>query len=171
MPAMGHRELVETLEELAELLRTRRTTARIYIVGGAAMAMAYGSDRFTHDIDALILDNHTAVTQAVEEVARRRGLPTSWLNEQATAYMPKGDDVHSRVVFDHPGLRVTAASPERMLAMKVRAARVTDIPDLLLLVDILGYTTPEQVKETALTVFGNEPLPQRSTSTIATLFT
>ena len=171
MPAMGHRELVEALGELAELLRTRRTTARLYIVGGAAMAMAYGSDRFTHDIDALILDNHTAVTRAVVEVARRRGLPTSWLNEQATAYMPRGDDVHSRVVFDHPGLRVTAASPERMLAMKVRAARVTDIADLLLLVDILGYTTPEQVEETALSVFGNEPLPQRSKSTIATLFT
>ena len=101
----------------------------------------------------------------------RRGLPNSWLNEQATAYMPKGDDVHSRVVFDHPGLRVTAASPERMLAMKVRAARVTDIPDLQLLVDILGYTTPEQVEETAMSVFGNEPLPQRSKSTIATLFT
>ena len=171
MPAMGHRELVEALKELAELLRTRRTTARLYIVGGAAMAMAYGSDRFTHDIDALILDNHTAVTRAVEEVARRRGLPTSWLNEQATAYMPKGDDVHSRVVFDHPGLRVTAASPERMLAMKVRAARVTDIADLQLLVDILGYTTPEQVEETALSVFGNEPLPPRSISTIANLFT
>ena len=171
MPAMGHRELVEAIGELAELLRTRRTTARLYIVGGAAMAMAYGSDRFTHDIDALILDNHTAVTRAVVEVARRRGLPASWLNEQATAYMPKGDDVHGRVVFDHPGLRVTAASPERMLAMKVRAARVTDIPDLRLLVDILGYTTPEQVEETALSVFGNEPLPQRSISTIATLFT
>ena len=168
---MGHRELVEALEELAEILRGRGTTACLYIVGGAAMAMAYGSDRFTHDIDALILDNHTAVTRAVVEVAHRRGLPTSWLNEQATAYMPKGDDVHSRVVFDHPGLRVTAASPERMLAMKVRAARVTDIPDLQLLVDILGYTTPEQVDETALSVFGNEPLPQRSISTIATLFT
>ena len=171
MPAMGHRELVEALEELAELLRTRRTTARLYIVGGAAMAMAYGSDRFTHDIDALILDNHTAVTRAVEEVARRRGLPTSWLNEQATAYMPAGDDPRPRVVFDRPGLRVTAASPERMLAMKVRAARVTDIADLQLLVDILGYTTPEQVEETALSVFGNEPLPQRSISTIANLFT
>ena len=52
------------------------------------MALAYRSDRFTHDIDALILDNHTAVTQAVYDIARRRGLPTSWQNEQATTYMP-----------------------------------------------------------------------------------
>ena len=170
MPGMGRRQLVAALEELAELLRTRRTTARIYIVGGAAMALAYGSDRFTHDIDALILDNHTAVTQAVHDIARRRGLPTSWLNEQATAYMPAGDDPRPRVVFDRPGLRVTAASPERMLAMKVRAARPTDVPDLRLLVDILGYTTPEEVRETAVSAFGNEPLPDRSITAIATLF-
>ena len=140
MSVMGRPELVAVLEELAELLRIRTTTARIYIVGGAAMALAYDSDRFTHDIDALILDNHTTVTQAVHDIARRRGLPTSWLNEQASAYMPPGDDPRSRVVFDHPNLRITAASPERMLAMKTRAARPTDIPDLRLLIDILGYT-------------------------------
>ena len=167
---MGRRELVAALEDLAELLHDRRTTARIYIVGGAAMALAYGSNRFTHDVDALILDNHTAVTQAVHEVARRRALPTSWLNEQATAYMPAGEDPHPRVVFDHPSLLVTAASPQRMLAMKIRAARPTDIPDLRLLVKILEYTTPEEVRETALSVFANEPLPDRSLATIAILF-
>ena len=132
--------------------------------------MAYDSDKFTHDIDAVILDSHTAVTQAVHTIAHRRGLPTSWLNEQASAYVPRGEDPRGRVVFDHPSLRVTAASPQRMLAMKVRAARSTDIPDLRLLVDILGYTTPEEAIETALSVFGNEPLRERSIATIATLF-
>ena len=63
MGPMGRRELVAALEELADLLATRRTTARIYIVGGAAMAMAYDNDRFTHDIDAVLLDSHTVVTQ------------------------------------------------------------------------------------------------------------
>ena len=85
--------------------------------------------------------------------------------------MPSGDDPRSRVVFDHPNLRVTAASPERMLAMKTRAARPTDIADLRLLVDILGYTTPEQVWETTTSLFGNEPFPERSQAAIATLFT
>ena len=70
MPGMGRRQLVAVLDELGELLRTRGTTARMYVVGGAAMALAYGSDRFTHDIDALILDNHTAVTRAVHDIAR-----------------------------------------------------------------------------------------------------
>ena len=94
------------------------------------MAMAYDGESFTHDIDAVILDSHSAVTSAVREVARRRGWPTSWLNEQASAYVPKSEDRRGRLVFDHPSLRVTAASPERMLAMKTMSARPADISDL-----------------------------------------
>lgn len=130
MDRVGRRELLAAFEEVAEILRTRRQTARIYIVGGAAMAMAYDGESFTHDIDAVILDSHSAVTSAVREVARRRGWPTSWLNEQASAYVPKSEDRRGRLVFDHPSLRVTAASPERMLAMKTMSARPADISDL-----------------------------------------
>jgi hypothetical protein len=35
-----------------------------------------------------------------------------------------GGDADAPRVFDHPGLRVSAASPEHLLAMKVLAARV-----------------------------------------------
>ena len=170
MARMDRQELLAALGEVADLLKVRRVTARIYIVGGAAMALAYDNERFTHDIDAVILDNHGAVIAAVHEVARRRGLPTSWLNEQASAYFPRGDDRSGRAVFDHPNLRVTAASPERMLAMKVMSARPTDIPDLRMLVEMLEYTTPDQVMATTKSVFPGERLPKRSETTIAMLF-
>ena len=171
MARMDRRELLAALGEVADLLTVRRVTARIYIVGGAAMALAYDNERFTHDIDAVILDSHSAVISAVHEVAQRRGLPTSWLNEQASFYVPRGDDRRGQVVFDHPSLRVIAASPERMLAMKVMSARPTDIPDLRMLIKMLGYTTPDQVIEAAESVFPDEPLPKRSETTIAMLFT
>ena len=51
---MGRRQLLAALEEIAELLYICRTTARIDIVGGVATAIAYDSDRFTHDIDARV---------------------------------------------------------------------------------------------------------------------
>ena len=167
MRPMDWREL---LEEVAEILNSKRVTARVYIVGGAAMAMAYDSERFTHDIDGVILDGHGPLIAAVHQVAQRRGLPMSWLNEQASAYMPRGGDPGGRVVFDHPSLRVTAASPERMLAMKAMSARPTDISDLKLLVDRLGYTTPEQVLDTTASLFPDQPLPERSIATVVALF-
>jgi hypothetical protein len=41
-----------------------------------------------------------------------------WLNEHATAYISGKDDPGKRRVLDHPGLRVMAASPGHVFAMK-----------------------------------------------------
>jgi hypothetical protein len=49
--------------------------------------------------------------------------PRWWLNEQASSYVAPGGDPAASRVFDHPGLRVFAASPEHLLAMKALAAR------------------------------------------------
>ena len=47
------------LAELDARLRERGVAASIYVVGGAAMALAYGRDDVTPDIDALV--SHRAV--------------------------------------------------------------------------------------------------------------
>ena len=40
--------LLELLDELSERLRRKKTRASIYIVGGAAMALAFDRSRTTH---------------------------------------------------------------------------------------------------------------------------
>src|SRR6266542_2762711 len=69
--------------------------------------------------------------------------PTT-LNEQASAYVAPGEDVAAPRVFDHPGLRVAAASPEHLLAMKVLAARHRDGDDIRFLIHRLGLTSVDQ---------------------------
>lgn len=159
---MRRDDFIAVLTETAEILERRRASARVYIVGGAAMALAYGSDRFTRDMDGVITEGYAELTEAVREVARRRGLPASWLNEQASSYIPRGEDRRALAVFDHPALRVVAASPERMLAMKVMSGRRSDIQDVKTLLGILGFTTEGEVLETVRKVFPDEPLPERS---------
>lgn len=73
---------------------------------------------------------------------RSSGLPQRWLNEQASVYVAPGGDVEEPRVFDHPGLRVTAASPQHLLATKVLAARRRDEQDIRVLISHLGLTTP-----------------------------
>jgi hypothetical protein len=63
------------------------------------------------------------------------GLPRWWLNEQASVYISGKEDAGRRRIFDHPGLRVMAASPAHVFAMKARAARTRDIDDLRLLAE------------------------------------
>ena len=77
---------------------------------------------------------HGVVLEEARNVAQELGLPPWWLNEQASVYISGKDDPSKRRVFDHPGLRVTAASPRHIFAMKALAARTRDIDDLRLLV-------------------------------------
>ena len=117
-------EIRAALGELAARLARRRAQGRLYVAGGAAMALAYDSDKLTRDIDAAVVEGHGMVMEAVREIACSRQWPTTWLNGEATPYLPTVPDRRGRVVFDHPALKVVVASPEHMLAMKVRAGPV-----------------------------------------------
>ena len=88
MEPLSAGELRAALGEVAGRLQRRGRRARIYVVGGAAMALAYEADRLTRDIDAAIVEGHGPLLEEVRAVARERAWPTTWLNEQATAYMP-----------------------------------------------------------------------------------
>jgi len=167
---MDRTELLDALSEVATILASRGVSARVYIVGGAAMSLAYDATRVTRDIDGVILDGHGALMDAVQSVARSRGLPGSWLNEQASAYIPSDADPRGRVVFDHPSLRVIAASPERLLAMKVRAARRTDITDIENLASLTGCESAAAVFDVVTRVFPDEPIPDRGRLVVSELF-
>ena len=135
--ALDRDTLLQLFEELADALAQARVRACIYIIDGAAMTMAYQRDRTTQDVDARIDDGHQAVLTAVSTIARRHGLPTTWLNEQATAYLPAAPDLRVPVVFDSPHLIITGASAEHLLAMKLEAARRTDQADIATLLRTL----------------------------------
>ena len=52
--SLSRDELLEVLDELSERLERKKVRASIYIVGGAAMALAFDRTRTTHDIDGRI---------------------------------------------------------------------------------------------------------------------
>ena len=121
-PLLGRERIEEAFRRLGDRLAKRGVVADIYVFGGAAMALAYDSRRATRDVDALFKP-HGIVLEEAQAVGAEMGLPSWWLNEQASSYVvPSGDPSASRV-FDHPGLRVFAASAEHLLAMKALAAR------------------------------------------------
>lgn len=94
-------------------------------------------------------------------MAAELGLPRWWLNEQASSYVaPDGDAAASRV-FDHPGLRVFAASPEHLLAMKALAARPRDTEDIRQLAQVLGLHAVDEVLGLVREIFPEEEPPAR----------
>ena len=130
----GRAELERAFTALGERLVRRGVVADLFIVGGAAMALAYDAARVTRDVDAMFKP-HGIVHEEAMRVATDLGLPRWWLNEQASTYISGKEDADKRRVFDHPGLRVMAASPRHIFAMKALTARTRDIDDLRLLAD------------------------------------
>ncbi len=123
--------LLELLGALADRLRARGVRASVYVIGGAAISLVFDARRATRDIDSVVLEGHGPLMEEVQRLGRERGLPGSWLNEQAAMYVSRCRDDNKAVVFDHPNLVVAAASPEHLLAMKLQAARAPMPPTLV----------------------------------------
>ena len=113
-PLLDRRAMETAFRRLGDRLARRGLIADVYVFGGAAMALAYDARRATRDIDA-VFEPHGVVLEEAWAVADELGLPRWWLNEQASAYVAADGDPDAPRVFDHPGLRVSAASPEHLL--------------------------------------------------------
>jgi predicted nucleotidyltransferase len=160
-PLLDRTAIEDAFRRLGDRLARRGVVADLYVFGGAAMALAYDSRRSTRDIDA-VFKPHGVVLDEARAVADELGLPQWWLNEQASAYVAPGGDANAPRVFDHPGLRVSAASPEHLLAMKVLAARRRDAEDIRFLVKHLNLTTADEVLALCAEVFPDEEVPARA---------
>jgi hypothetical protein len=166
---LGRAELERAFTNLGERLARRGVVGDVFVVGGAAMALAYDASRATRDVDATFLP-HGIVLEEARRVADDLGLPPWWLNEQASVYISGKDDPGKRRVFDHPGLRVMAASPQHIFAMKSFAARTRDVDDLRVLADMIGLHSSGDALRICADFYPDEPIPARSAAILRELF-
>jgi hypothetical protein len=151
---MDRREIIAALTALAGELDRRGVSAEMYVVGGAAIALAFDERRATRDIDA-VFEPKTVVYEAAAIVAEDLDLPGGWLNDAVKGFLEAGDPAASPVL-DLPGLRCLAASPEALLALKVLAHRIgEDEADLRLLAATLGLERADQVLAVAERTYGD----------------
>jgi predicted nucleotidyltransferase len=166
---MGRAELEQAFTALGDRLVRRGVVADLFVVGGAAMALAYDATRVTRDVDALFVP-HGVVIEEARAVAEDLGLPPWWLNEQASIYVSGKDDPGKKRVFDHPGLRVMVASPDHIFAMKAMAARTRDIDDLRHLASLAGVDTVDAALQICNDFYPDEPISQRTSGVLRELF-
>ncbi len=163
MTAFGRERIEELMRALDQALERRETTADVYLVGGAAIALSFDAARTTRDLDAVFAPT-AEVRAAAAEVAGEFELPEDWLNDAVKGFIPPTPDAQQIVVYESEHLRVCTAGLEHLLAMKIAAARVEqDRGDLELLVSALGISTVEQALDIATTCLGpGYPIPPRA---------
>lgn len=121
------------------------TRGDVFIVGGAAMAVAYDARPSTRDVDG-IWHPSTEVREAAARVAARHDdVDPDWLNDGAKGFLPGDDPGPKPVVYEGEHLTVSAGSTEYLLATKLLASRVSrDEDDILLLYRLCRLTTVEE---------------------------
>lgn len=119
-------------------------TADVYVVGGAAIALAYDERRSTRDVDAVFAPKN-AVYRAAAAVADELGLPEGWLNDAVKGFL-LGPDPYRTEILEVPGLRCEVASAEVVLVMKCLAHRIgEDEDDVRLLAAEAGLGSAREV--------------------------
>jgi hypothetical protein len=135
--------LRELFDELSTELAKRGQTGQLFVVGGAAMAMAYDMDRTTHDVDAVFEPTHV-LRDLTALIGERHRLNPDWINDAAKGFLPGADD-DPRTVYESASLYVQVASPRYLLAMKLFSGRsARDHDDAVKLWRIVGFTQADQ---------------------------
>jgi Nucleotidyltransferase of unknown function (DUF6036) len=136
-------KILSALQAVGDELSRQDIHGQIFIVGGAAMALAYSTRRVTKDIDAAF-EPKSAIYAAAEKVAEAERLPADWLNDAAKAFMP-GKDAQARPLPAVKGIEVTTASPRYLLAMKLMAMRFgEDDEDIEILLEQCNMHSPQE---------------------------
>ncbi|HEX9890344.1 MAG TPA: hypothetical protein VGA69_12745 [Nitriliruptorales bacterium] len=143
MSLLSRDDVVRLLREVSAELERDGVRGRLFVVGGAAMALAYGRDRLTRDVE-LVFEPKALVYEAARRVGASNGLSDGWLNDAVKGWLP-GDDPDATTFLDEPGLSVQVASPRYLFVLKALAARVErDAGDLIALYPLCGFATVDE---------------------------
>lgn len=156
-------EILELLDELATRLAAAEVAARIYVVGGAAIALDWDARRSTRDVGAVLRPALT-VRDVAAQMAAERHLRIGWLSDAVTPWVPaESRAAPPRVHLRRGAVEVVTAPAAHLLAMKMAAFRATDMSDLRLLVRHLGMTRAPEIAAACEQVYGPDApgLPSR----------
>jgi hypothetical protein len=155
------------IRRLLELLDTELATdgveGEIYLVGGAVMCLVLDARPATRHVDTFFRPTRL-IRQAAARVARKEGVPETWLNDAVKAFLsPRGDfDPYLQL----PHLRVFTARPEYLLAMKCASMRLgeefRDLDDVRYLLRYLNVSTTDAALEIVARYFDEDALPPKT---------
>ena len=168
---LGRAKIEEAFRIMGQYLLDRKTLGEIAIYGRSAILFQFDWRKTSIDVDARVTSerNRGIIVDAVHEAAKQLRLPRSWLNESVAAYTRRSETDADRIVvglYPSPerfGLRITAAKPEYILAMKLKAfERVTaddrDFQDAVRIGAQCGITSVDQMLNVFQRFFGSEEL-------------
>jgi len=168
-------KIEEAFRLMGQYLLDRHVLGEIAIYGGSAILFQFDWRRTSQDVDARVLSGsyHGVILQAADAAAKQLGLHRSWLNESVAMYARRQEGHRDRTFIgaypspERVGLRVLAAKPSYILAMKLGALERTtfddrDFNDAIELGAACGVSTTDGLRRVFREYFPDHELPART---------
>ncbi|MDR1861864.1 MAG: nucleotidyltransferase [Candidatus Ancillula sp.] len=153
--SLNREQILSLFTQVESKMKAKNIRGTLYVVGGAAMALKYEGFRLTVDVDG-IFEPADEILEIAHEVARENNLDRDWLNNAVKVPLESAGE-EEYVPFDEfstDTLSVAVASPEMLLAMKIRAGRGKDIEDAALIVKELRLKDAFEIQRIYERFFG-----------------
>jgi hypothetical protein len=161
MEPLDRSAIIGLLQDLDRELGQLGVRGQVYVVGGAAISLAYDERRATMDVDAVFAPT-SEIRTAARRVADDHGLEPDWLNDAAKSFVP-GDDPERVNVYEGANLSVAVASPSLLLAMKIFSARADrDLEDIKFLYPLAGCRTADDGLDLVADAYPEGVIPARA---------
>lgn len=169
-------QILQALSRLSDLLKEQGVQGEICLLGGTVMVLAFQARPSTKDVDA-IFHPPQIIRELSRVIQQEQGLPEDWINDGAKGFVSAKHEV---VVADLPqfeNLRVTAPTPEYLLAMKCMASRIAstegdrdDVSDIKFLIQHLGLKSAPQVMDIVAKYYPEAQIPVRAQFLVEDIF-
>lgn len=167
--------LEKAFERIGQMAVAAGKIVEISIYGGSALVLTLNHRPATRDVDAVFERDRAFVRRATETVASEFGWPSDWLNDSVKGFLSRADEEPGvKTLFrsfpseDSAGLRVLAASPSYLFAMKCLAMRIGgasergDADDIRRLADALEIKTLREAIGVVARYYPAEALPPKT---------
>jgi hypothetical protein len=158
--ALDRDALLDAFDRIGRAAALAGTKLQIAVYGGSALMLASNFRFATEDVDVSELEHPLPgwLATVVDEIAKENGWLDDWFNDGVAFHLsPLADRALDHLEFGTfprdgtpPGLAVSVPSAEYLLALKLKAARVTDPLrgeterlDILNLMKVVGISTVE----------------------------
>jgi hypothetical protein len=158
--ALDRDALLDAFDRIGRAAALAGTKLQIAVYGGSALMLASNFRFATEDVDVSELEHPLPgwLAAVVDEIARENGWRDDWFNDGVAFHLsPLADRALDHLEFGTfprdgtpPGLAVSVPSAEYLLALKLKAARITDPLrgeterlDILDLMQVVGISTVE----------------------------
>lgn len=159
--ALDRDKLLEAFDEIGRAAANAKTTLQIAVYGGSALMLASNFRFSTEDVDISALEQPWPdwLGTAVSDIAARNGWAEDWFNDGVAFHLsPLADRAVDHLEFGSfprdgtpPGLIVSVPTAQYLLALKLKAIRVTNALrgeqerlDILNLMRVVGIRTIDE---------------------------